>query len=112
MSGGKIMTKLNCSVTSCAYNDEKLCCLDNIKVEGTTADISDSTACASFEERRNSGYSNSYGSREPRYRLSIECMAEKCVYNRAFRCSADHIDVAGDGAKDFDETRCATFTLD
>ena len=40
------MTDLKCSVTNCYHNKEKLCCLDSIKVDGTTAEVSDETACA------------------------------------------------------------------
>lgn len=106
------MTKLNCTVTSCRYNDNeaKRCSLDSIKVEGTTAEISDGTACASFAEKKDN-MTNSCGCR-PKTSLSIECMAEKCIYNSDCKCTAAHIDVAGDGACDFGETRCATFTCE
>lgn len=103
------MTGLQCSVSSCVYNEERLCCLDSIKVEGTTADVADSTACASFVDRNKVGYRNEY--EQPRQTHSIECMAEKCAYNRGMNCTADHIQVAGGRAKEFDETRCDTFTL-
>lgn len=29
------MTKLACSVDTCAYNDERMCCLKSIKVDGS-----------------------------------------------------------------------------
>ncbi len=104
------MTELKCSVTSCAYHEEHRCCLNNIKVEGTTADVSDSTACASFVDRKKMGYRNAF-IQEPRQALVIECMAEKCAYNRGLNCTADHVHVAGNQAKEFDETKCDTFVL-
>lgn len=109
-NGGGKMTKLNCSVTSCMHNEDRRCCLNGIKVEGTTADVSDGTACASFEERRTESYKNSCGCEQPKQSLVIECMAQKCVYNDDYKCTASHINVAGDGACDCGDTRCATFT--
>lgn len=104
------MTKLNCSVTSCLHNEDRLCCLNSIKVEGTTADVSDGTACASFEEKGRESYKNSLVDEQPKQSLMIECMAQKCIYNDEYKCTASHIDVAGDGACDCGDTRCATFT--
>ncbi len=106
------MTELDCSVASCLYNQDKLCCLSGIKVEGTTADVSDSTACASFVERKKENYTNAYDGEGPKEELSIECMAERCVYNKGFNCCAEHINVAGNGARHALATRCATFKLD
>lgn len=103
------MTKLNCTVTSCVHNCEKLCNLGSIKVEGNSADVSDATSCASFKERKSDSYSNETG-KKPSHNSVIECMAHKCVYNEDCNCTATHIDVAGDGANNFSETRCATFT--
>lgn len=108
--GGKKMTKLNCSVTSCVHNEDRLCCLSGIKVEGTTANVSEGTACGSFVERSRESYKNSCRCEQPRQSLTIECMAQKCVYNDDCKCTAPHIDVAGDGACDCGDTRCATFS--
>ena len=36
-TGGKIMTKLDCSVTGCMHNAENCCCKNTILVEGKTA---------------------------------------------------------------------------
>ena len=112
------MTKLRCSVSGCAYHQEGLCCRHNIKIEGTTADVSDSTACASFVDRRKTGFMNEYES-EPMPELGIECMAEKCAYNRGLHCTASNVHVSGSNisnnagrATSFDETRCDTFVYD
>lgn len=105
------MTKLNCSVTSCMHNEDKLCCLREIKVEGTTADVSDGTACASFEEKGKESYKNSNcDCQKPNPSLAIECMAQKCIYNDDYKCTASHINVDGEGAHTAGDTKCATFT--
>lgn len=103
------MTKLNCTVKNCMYNKEKLCNLGNIKVEGTTAEVSDSTACASFRERDKNCCSN-MEDKSPNKNSVVECMAQMCVYNKNCNCTATHIDVAGETANNYRETRCATFT--
>ena len=93
------------------YNQDKLCRLPEIKVEGTTADISDSTACASFVERKKNTFSSAYEGEQPNEELGIECMAQRCVYNKGFNCCADQISVAGNGARHAEATRCATFKI-
>ena len=44
------MTQLNCSVRNCNYNEDALCCRDQIKVEGSSATASNETCCGSFAE--------------------------------------------------------------
>ncbi len=106
------MTKLKCSVTNCYHNKERLCCLNGIKVDGTTAEVSDGTACASFKDKTGDSYTNSCTCKEePKQSLSIECVAEKCVYNDACRCTASAIDVDGDNACTCRDTRCSTFKM-
>ena len=41
--------------------------------------------------------------------ISIDCEAVKCMYNENYRCSAEHVDIRGCGAKGCRETSCATF---
>ena len=45
------MTKLDCSVNGCAYNDDNCCKLREIDVKGHEAKKSSETMCASFENR-------------------------------------------------------------
>lgn len=106
------MTDLKCSVTNCYYNKEKLCCLDSIKVDGTTAEVSDETACASFKDKQGNTFSNSCScGSSPNHSINIECTAEKCVYNNACRCTASEIDVKGDKACTCYDTKCSTFKM-
>lgn len=105
------MTKLKCSVVNCFHNRDKLCCLNSIKVDGTMAEMSDATACASFRDQKEGGITMSSGE-EGKEALSIECEAKNCVYNCSRKCTADAIDVEGKGAADYKETRCATFKMD
>ena len=45
------MTKLDCSVNGCAYNDDNCCKLREIDVKGHEAKKSSETMCASFENK-------------------------------------------------------------
>ena len=51
-TGGKIMTKLDCSVTGCMHNAENCCCKNTILVEGKTAQDKCDTCCGSFDEKK------------------------------------------------------------
>ena len=53
------MTKLDCTVTNCFYNDDKCCCKGDIMVEGEEARESGSTCCGSFVEKKSSTAKNS-----------------------------------------------------
>ena len=44
------MTQLNCSVRNCNYNEDALCCRDQIKVEGSSATASNETCCGVSDE--------------------------------------------------------------
>ena len=52
------MTKLDCTVTNCFYNDDKSCCKGDIMVEGEEARESGSTCCGSFVEKKSSTAKN------------------------------------------------------
>ncbi len=105
------MPILDCSVKNCFYNSESRCQLDTIKVDGSHAETTEGTACASFELRKNSEFSNREG-HIPDPECSIDCEATKCTYNDNCKCEADHIGIAGNGACECGETECASFFED
>ena len=87
-TGGKIMTKLDCSVTGCMHNAENCCCKNTILVEGKTAQDKCDTCCGSFDEKKGGTFRNLF--KTPESRLEVECEATNCVYNTDRRCSAEH----------------------
>lgn len=106
------MPILGCTVVTCSYNKENKCCLDNIKVEGASAQINEATACGSFRDKTKETYSNSLegcGCGGPKSNVTIDCAATKCVHNESCKCAADKIDVAGSNACTCGETKCDTF---
>ncbi len=112
------MPALKCEVKSCVHNAENRCCLDMIKVEGNHAEKPASTACGSFELRSDRGATNSYGATNsvrcscectPSETVSVDCKAEKCMYNSNCKCTAGDIGIAGQSASTVKETECASF---
>lgn len=101
------MTLLDCSVTSCVYNEDRCCCKGDIQVEGEKAIHNDETCCGSFKERRGGSGRNAEGRISKM--IDVACEACKCVFNEDRKCSADHIGIAGGEACSCGETECASF---
>ena len=104
------MAELKCGVENCTYNKEHYCCKGDIMVGGKHADSTEGTCCESFAQRKegNDVYTSSL--EHPSRIISIDCEAVKCIYNKNYKCVADHVDIAGLGASDSKGTECTTFT--
>ncbi len=102
------MAELRCSVENCTYNCDRCCCKGDIMVEGRHACRKDDTCCGSFKDRSDMGVFTSAIS-HPSNTISIDCEADKCIYNTNYKCYADHVDIKGCGADHCGETTCATF---
>jgi hypothetical protein len=103
------MTELQCRVENCTYNKETCCCKGDITVGGRDADRDNDTCCASFAQRREGMDSFTNSVAQPSKHISVGCEAEKCVYNKGYRCEADHVDIKGGSATGAHGTACATF---
>ncbi|MCB7317323.1 DUF1540 domain-containing protein [Lacrimispora sp. 210928-DFI.3.58] len=103
------MTKLECSVMNCVHNSDRCCCKNAILVDGDKAKDSGDTCCASFDENRGGMFTNLF--KTPETRLDVTCDAVKCIYNDDHRCTAEKISINGNGASEFDQTRCSTFKV-
>ena len=103
------MTNCTCTVTECKHNDDHCCCKSEILVNTDSKNDCSCgcTCCASFDENKGGKFTNLF--KTPETRLEIACDAVKCVYNEEHRCSAERIDISGDGACECTETRCSTF---
>lgn len=101
------MAELKCSVENCSYNKSRYCCKGDIMVGGKHADCTDDTCCESFLQDGRDHYTSSL--EHPSKIISIDCEAANCMYNRNYKCTADHVDIKGCGACDCKETACATF---
>lgn len=103
------MTKLECSVANCLHNSDNHCCKHSIIVDGHDAKEKDQTCCGSFDVNQEGAFKNVFKS--PENSLEVDCEAVQCVYNKNHHCAADHIGIAGDGAKKSEQTLCATFKM-
>ena len=107
--GGKIMTTLKCSATTCMYNKEQLCSKGDIDVTGENATTANETSCGSFRERSGNSVTNSYASGCGCEKIQIDCKAHNCTYNSDCKCTASSIHVDGSSAHDASDTKCNTF---
>lgn len=100
------MTKLQCTVTNCYYNEDKCCCKGDIMVEGREAMDAGQTCCSSFREKNGAG-KNAVSS--PKNEIKVDCHACNCVHNEDCKCTAEHIGIGGNNACQCEETECMTF---
>lgn len=101
------MTTLDCNVTSCLHNADNCCCKTAIIVDGSEAREKCDTCCGSFDENKDGAFQNLF--KTPEKKLEVDCEAVNCVYNEGRHCVAEHIGIAGDGAREACHTECATF---
>lgn len=101
------MPLLDCNVTSCFYNDSKLCSKNNILVAGDEACSSNSTCCDSFKARSMDSYSSNAGTAARP--TNVDCEAVKCTYNENRLCHATQIGITGPNANQAEQTECSTF---
>lgn len=101
------MTKLDCSVNGCAYNDDNCCKLREIDVKGHEAKKSSETMCASFENKGCGCAKNSIDCvcKE----TEVHCDAVSCRFNQHFKCAAEHIGIADNCESKKHGTECASF---
>ena len=100
------MPKLNCSVETCAYNENNGCCINAIHVGSTVATKSSSTYCGSFHHR-NMEISNDV--KFPKNNVYVHCKALNCIYNSDLKCNAEGINIVGGQVYQCEESDCATF---
>ena len=102
------MTRLDCNVVSCSYNENRLCKRENITVGGKEAHKPSETVCESFCPRGTNTMTN-LDSKGPSAETNIACNVVTCMYNKNQKCAADHIQIAGQKAVTLGETECGTF---
>jgi len=102
------MTQLKCTADTCTNNCSKLCVLNAIHVDGSTACQCAETCCGSFTPKMDS-VTNSVNRTDAKPETKIQCHARECVYNKDMYCSADSIQISGHGADRCGDTECSTF---
>ena len=99
------MTKLKCSVCSCASNKDDYCCRPCIDVSGVGACCCSETNCSSYSEK-SGGMSNSMNEyTNVNSTLDIKCTAEKCVHYDNGKCHSGLVNIV----QGSNGTECASF---
>lgn len=101
------MTKLDCNVVNCSYNEDNCCKRADIQVEGTKATTSSETCCGSFASK-GCGCANAH-TEGARKETQVACEACECKYNEDHSCTAGHIGISGGHADSSRETECGSF---
>lgn len=95
---------LSCSATNCVHNNASQCYAGSISVVGSGATSTCSTACASFEDRANSGMTScGAGGCTCAKTGSISCQANNCTHNSNGSCKAGSVQINAQNAT------CETF---
>lgn len=101
------MTRLDCSVAKCVYNDDNSCRLREIDVKGHDAKTSADTKCGSFEDKACDCAKASTGCTCKE--TDVHCDAVTCTFNDHYNCSANHIGIANNCTPGCCETECSSF---
>lgn len=103
------MPEISCTAKKCTFNKEGLCAKDNIKIDVTDhCDAESCTCCDTFQQ----GCSDTCGCGCKNHcgeDVTVECLANECIYNAAGECTATHINVEGNNAGCCTDTFCDTF---
>lgn len=103
------MTKLDCNVVNCAYNDDNCCRRNDIVITGKLAHVSSETCCSSFEPKGCECATN--GTLCTCKDTDVCCEAVECKFNQSKHCHAEHIGICGGHADRSRETECGSFRL-
>ncbi|MFD3157885.1 DUF1540 domain-containing protein [Haloimpatiens sp. FM7330] len=103
------MEKISCNVSNCSHNKENTCYANIINVGGKSAKKDCDTCCGSFLDSKNYGSLTSNVNQSGSNCTAINCNVGTCIYNSNNICTADSIQVSGEGVNIYTETRCSTF---
>jgi uncharacterized protein DUF1540 len=103
------MVKINCDVTNCSHNNNKVCFANLINIGGKNAKKDCNTCCGSFLDEKNySKLTNNINDMSNQC-TSLTCNVVSCAYNSNNLCTADTIQVSGKNPNLYTETYCSTF---
>ena len=99
------MAELKCTAENCTYNCESYCSKGDILVGESMQGYQTQVTCDSFREK---GMVDSFSSslEHPCETISIDCEADKCIFNSNYKCVAKQGDIKGLGSG---SAQCATY---
>lgn len=102
------MARIRCHAETCSHNSASICYANGINVAGEMAHEKQETCCSSFLDRTiYSSLTNNTATGGDCDRIA--CDVTSCVYQKNGDCSAEEIEVSGQGANGYLETQCNTF---
>lgn len=102
------MTKIACEVSTCSHHKDGQCYANFVSIAGANADRECDTCCSSFLDR--TVYSNLTANTIGEGACDcLDCKANTCKYNENAICMRGDIEVGGDGAVVYNETKCRSF---
>jgi hypothetical protein len=100
--------KINCEVTNCSHNKTGVCYSNRVDIGGMSASTEKGTCCGSFLHE--SLYGNLTDNTNAKGQCdALTCNVESCTHNANRLCKLESIQVSGDGAQIYSETRCSSF---
>lgn len=84
---------INCSASSCAYNQSGGCYASGIQVNGASANTTSQTNCGTFQDRADSSFTNCAGGCTCAKTHSISCAADNCKHNSGGSCKAESVQI-------------------
>ncbi|KKY01750.1 MULTISPECIES: DUF1540 domain-containing protein [Paraclostridium] len=94
---------INCSATSCAYNNSGGCYASGIQVKGSRAKTTSQTNCATYQDKASSSFTNCSGECTCAKTHSISCAADHCKHNDSGCCKAESVQI------NMQDASCETF---
>lgn len=103
------MPRINCSVESCYYNNQKICGAETLQISGKNAHITEATCCETYRDDTHPA-NLLCAAIEPGETKEIRCKVETCAYNKDRLCSLNEIEVSSLGeVSSYTETDCLSF---
>jgi len=103
------MPRINCSITNCSHNNERICYANVINVGGKSATRDSETSCGSFLDSAHYSSLTNNINQEGSECTAITCNVVTCTYNSDNLCNADSIQVSGENVNIYTEANCITF---
>ncbi|SFB43113.1 DUF1540 domain-containing protein [Clostridium frigidicarnis] len=103
------MNSIICGVSNCSHNKSNVCYSNRVNIGGEGSNNSCDTCCGSFLDEKNYGSLTNNTNGDSQCDCLV-CKVESCTHNSNCLCALNSIEVAGNGARLYSETNCASFS--
>lgn len=103
------MTVVNCKVEECSHNEGGCCYADRVNIGGKSAVDDEQTCCGSYLNSLLYGNLTNCATTESGKCDCLVCYVKSCQHNENSLCNLADIEVGGQNASIYTETRCNSF---